>query len=285
MLYLSKLEEVTRRLKPEFEKLFIEVLNNQNHIGDLLLVYHNFSLNTKFPNLKGYSPYIMGLGFEGFSERTHYEFIDTYRKNNLIKDQSILVSNSIEELSIQIEMLIYLKIWECDLFIKKIYQIVQLLNGKAYDWNFTIAKYNNDKSATGTRQKIIREKIRDNIKSHLPILHESFKSAYNPQIRNAIAHSQYYFLERSIGFNNFDHKNKYSNLNRITFEDWSEIFHKTIIIYNEYILLINKINPFYVSLAKKQNNKIPFIMKKDLNQIKNYHLEYLPEKKRWQWID
>ena len=277
MLYLSKLENLTKKLKPVYEELFKEVLNNQYHIGDLLLIYINFSKNTTIPIPKGYSPYLMGQGFEGFSEKTHYEFIDVYRKHNLIENQSDKLSKSSEELSIQIEMLIYLKIWECDLFIKKFYQITRLLNGKPYDWDFKIDK-------TG-RQKIIREKIRDKFKSHFPILYDTFKDTYISQIRNAIAHSQYYFLERSIGFNNYDSKSNFSKINRITFEKWSEIFHNTMIIYNEYILLMNKINPYYILLTKKQNNRIPIIMKNDSNKSKSYHLEYLPEIKRWQWIN
>jgi len=282
MLYLNKLEKLTEQLNPEFNLLFQKTLENQKNIGDLLIVYNNFSKSIILP--KGYSPFVMGLNFEGFSERTHYDFINTYRKNNLIENESIDISKKQKELSIQIEMLIYLKIWECDSFIKKLYQITRLLNGEPYDWNFRITYDNHDSTATGTRQKILREKIRDKFKSHFPNLFMAFKKSYVTQIRNAVAHSQYYILDNVIGFNNYVENSKYSNLSRLTFKAWSEIFHTTLIIYNEYILFINKINKYYISESLKSNNDIP-IKVKDNDSWKNYHLKYINKVKRWQWID
>ena len=282
MLYLNVLERLTKQLNPEFNLLFKKVIENQKDFGDFLIVHNNFSKSTF--DLKGYSPYVMGPNFEGFSEKTHYNFIDTYRKNNLIENQSIEVPIKQKELSIQIEMLIYLKIWECDSFIKKFYQIARLLNGESYDWNFKITYDNNDKAATGTRQKILREKIRDKLLPHFPNLFKAFKKSYVTQIRNAVAHSQYYFLDNVIGFNNYVKNSKFSSLNRLSFKDWSEIFHFTLIIYNEYILFINKINKFYISESDKSECGIPFIIK-DNEYCKEFHLKYNQDIRGWQWLD
>jgi len=181
-------------------------------------------------------------------------------------------------------MLIYLKIWECDSFITKLYQIARLLNGEPYDWNFKITYGNNDKTVTGARQKILREEIRDKYQSHLPILYEAFKKSYITQIRNAVAHSQYYFHDNVIGFNNYVKNSKYSNLSRLTFKAWSEIFHITMIIYNEYILLMNNINGYYISESKKSNTGIP-IKIKEIDSYKKYHLKYIHKIKRWKWLE
>jgi hypothetical protein len=61
----------------------------------------------------------------------------------------------IESYSIQMEMLIYLKIWEADLFIKKMYQLVRLNEGQAYDWHFGISESNLANGKTGNRDIII----------------------------------------------------------------------------------------------------------------------------------
>lgn len=67
MLYLNELEKITEQLRPEYNLLFQKVLENQINIGDLLIVYNNFTKNNHMV-IKGCSPFVMGLNFEGFSE-------------------------------------------------------------------------------------------------------------------------------------------------------------------------------------------------------------------------
>ena len=281
MLYLNLLEKYRKLLNPEFQLLEKKIIENQKYFGDFLLVYTNF-FKSDFP--KNNSPYKMGPNFEGLSGITHFNFIDTYRKINILENDLIEIPIGQKKLSIQIEMLIYLKIWECDYFIKKLYQIARLLNGESYDWNFKISYDNYDKTATGTRHKILREHIRDKFKTHLPELFNAFKESYITQLRNAIAHSQYYLQNDVIGLNNYDEKSKFCKLRSLSFKDWSKIFHITQVIYNEYLLFIDRINNFYISESEKSTNGIQFIIDDD-SYYKEYHLKYITRSRRWQWLD
>lgn len=146
-------------------------------------------------------------------------------------------------------MLIYLKIWESDMFIRKFYQLANLLQGNHYDWHFQIKTANQ----TGSRSKIIREKIRDKFKENIPPLYDSFKKGYKSQIRNAIAHSQYSIQSKYINLNNYDKNDLYSQIKSISLEEWTEIFHETIAIYTLYNEFISSTNRNYGIIALINN--------------------------------
>ncbi|MBK7342493.1 MAG: hypothetical protein IPJ06_04915 [Saprospiraceae bacterium] len=214
MLFKDKLDDIAKKLAPEFDKLFERVIETQTHDGDLLLFVENGLYNPEvhtWNNLKEKtSPYMFGPSNEGHSWITHYKFIHAYRTNAVTdvsfeeylekieysqerKDEINFLKEN-EGQSIQLEMLVYLKIWEADAFIKRFYQIARIANKEDYDWHFKISESTRDINATGNRQTIIRKNIRDKFKNDFPILYEAFKASYNTQLRNSIAHSKYSIL-------------------------------------------------------------------------------------------
>jgi len=218
MLFKEILDVKYRALYSEFEKLYTLIIQNQTHEGDLLLVKLNAFYN---PEVKTWnnvqekmSPYMFGPNHEGHSEITHHDFIGHYVEHNMskisLKDHlnSVVYAaerkkeidrlNFEETISIQTEMLIYLKIWESDVFIKKFYQLTNLLQGLPYDWHYDLTKTPTENGTTASRSKILREKIRNKFLEPIPELYQSFKIAYTPQVRNAIAHSQYSILGMDI---------------------------------------------------------------------------------------
>lgn len=303
MIFKDKLEEKGRLIKSEIDKLLDIAWKNQAHVGDLLLLHINgfyqedtLIWNENHPENK-LNPHVIGPGSEGHSEQAHYSFIHKYRTTNISeytypeylklhewtqeRKEEIDKLVDIEETSIQLEMLIYLKFWEADMIIKKLYQFTRILNGEHYDWYFKICESNRDKLCTGTRQDIIRKKIRDKIKSHSKILYQVIKDTYKTQIRNSIAHSNYSFLGRNIHLNNFIKDDPHSNISSLSFDEWVDIFHNTIVLHNEYIRMNNLINEHYAQIAKKHNNIMEILItEKDGKQYPLY-IEYRPEWKDW----
>ena len=159
-----------------------------------------------------------------------------------------------ESFSIQTEMLIYLKIWESDAFIKSLYELARLIKGEPYDWHFKIKESNRDKEATGNRDTILRQLVRDQFETLVPALYASFKIAFKTQVRNAIAHSQYAILGRHITLNNFVKEDPAAQLRSLSFDEWIDIFHETIIIYSLYNELLTKINNEYAHISKQNGN-------------------------------
>jgi len=220
------------------------------------------------------NPHVIGPGKEGHSENAHYKFIHEYRTKNIHdldyteylklhiynpeRNEEIEKLLKFERNSIQVEMLIYLKFWEADLIIKKLYQFTRAIHGEPYDWHFKIKESNRDSTVTGSRQEIIRLKIRDRLKEHSLPLHDHLKMCYNTQTRNSIAHSKYSFIGRNIHPNNYIKSDPSHQLRCLTFDQWVDMFNGTLVLYNEYIRLKGRVNDFYAAFKFVVN--IPYLI-------------------------
>ncbi|WP_457616658.1 hypothetical protein [Lutibacter sp.] len=286
MIFKDLLEKYHSDLRSEFEKILDLGLKKQFYSGDLLLWKINGFYKKDLENFKSHentklNPHVIGTGIKGYSEQTHYEFINQYRHLAISeftfveylekiecgagkKIDDLILSESI---SIQLEMLIYLKIWEADLIIKKFYELTRILNGEPYDWYFKIAESSRDKNATGTRQEIIRKLIRNKLENTSPFLKEYINSIYRTQIRNSIAHSNYSITGRNINLNNYIKKDPAAQLHNIKFNDWHKIFHKLLLLYNEYIWLENRVNDIYVEKFSKGEKIEILVTEKMANNI------------------
>jgi hypothetical protein len=278
MLFQELFTERRERIGKEFDQLFEQAVNNQTHSGDLLLIELNGSYEREakeWDNIEDKNPYMYGPRTEGWSDLSHYEFINAYRsfvhkdshadyvkrhewseeKNNEIRQ---LEKN--ESLSIQLEMLVYLKIWEADLFIKRLYQIVRLKQGLHYDWHFRIMESNRDKTEDevdkpiGTRDEIIRKMIRNPLEKEYPEIFKAIKNAFNSQLRNSIAHSKYSLASRYIHLNNSIKKDPYAQTQVISFDDWISKIHDTLTIYDQLINFMNKVQAYYINRVKGNSN-------------------------------
>lgn len=273
MLFGNILQEKSNRLSPEFDKLFKDILTNQTHEGDLLLTRVNgfyYPEIEKWTNIKNKNPYMFGVGEDGHSDNTHYKFINNYRTNSVsklsypeylkmiewseTKEKEIDEIINQEDLVVQLQMLIYLKIWETDLFIKRFYQFALLTNGKDYDWHFKISESNRSKNCTGKRDEIIRLLVRDKLQTNYPEIYSAIKNAFKTQVRNSIAHSQYYTSARYINLTNYIENDDNCQIKTIKFDDWIDMFHDTMVIYNEMILFNLKIDDFYSRLVPFKGN-------------------------------
>lgn len=304
MIFIDKLKEFDEKLGTEFDRLINLVQKKQPHFGDLLLIYMNGFYNETILQFnqrseKKYNPHMIGPGNMGHSEIAHYSFIHKYITTHISnvtypdylklhqwtpeKREEIEKLLDIEETSIQLEMLIYLKFWEADLVIKKLYQFVRLLNGESYDWYFKVQESSRDKDCTGSRQDIVRLKIRDRLKAISPILYGLINSTYKTQIRNSIAHSNYSFQGRQINLNNKIKNDPAAQLHRVTFDEWVDIFHGTIALHNQYVKMNNMINDIYTKRVKNGENKVEvMITEKDNNKYPLY-VEYIEELKDWKY--
>jgi hypothetical protein len=297
MIFKDKLKEKKAPLVKEFESLFQLALKTQSHDGDLLLILLNGAFNDE--TMQGLSPYMIGIGKEGWSEQTHFEFIDMYRTHSISdetyveyvkkhvwdpeRQKQIEELTDEESLTIQVEMMIYLKIWEADMTIKKLYEFVRLVCGESYDWHFRVANSSRDATATGTRQDIIRQLIRDKVKPHSGVLNGILTSTYKTQLRNSIAHSNYSFLGRHIHPNNFIKDDPASQLKAVSFDEWIDIFHNTLMLQNELIGLSNMIWRHYSEIALKNNNLNEIRVTKADGSTELRNVYFREQHKDWVW--
>lgn len=271
MIFDKILAEKHKMMSPLFDQIFDLVLKNQTHSGDLLLVMENGWLTREKDHdnngeIKNF--FNLGVGVEGHCESTNHEFISSYIKEApLVSYEHYLEfikydpdrREEIEELksgeahTIQIEMLIYLKIWEGETFLKRWYQLSRLMVGKDYDWHFSIGTNNRGPFGSLPRYKVISE-IKDNLLIAVPELYNIWVQTQKSQLRNAIAHSQYAILDRDIILNNFQ-EGKGGSLGGISFDGWIEFFHNSLVMFNLLQKLFNRIRNHYYQKSLRFNKK------------------------------
>jgi hypothetical protein len=279
MIFLDQIQAKDAELGPEFDRLFALAVANQSHPGDLLLLLENGSYKPEVLDYVGHnlSTYVIGPGTDGLAYHTHYKFINNYRHRvststhaEYLAELAALVASrdwpardqleAFEETTIHLESLIYIKIWESDFFIKRFYEFVRILLGEPFDWRFRVSEYNRDPTATGVRHKILRELVRNKVQPISTILYASLAVAYKPQVRNSIAHSNFAMQGRHIQLNNYAEQDPGSQLHVITFDEWVEMFHYTLALYNELVGLGNRIRTHYAELAASQGNRIEVLV-------------------------
>lgn len=305
MIFKEILDKKTAALQPEFDKFINDAFRNQTHLGDLLLTNINGFFDTeveKWDNINPKpSPYVIGPGDEGHSEALHHEFIGDYLKSSMLdqeyddykkqhewsqnRDAEIRKLTKKEATTIQFEMLIYIKIWEMDSFIKKIYQLTRLIYKEEYDWHFAITGSNRNDSGTGKREEIIRKKVRDKLKDSFPLIYNAIKNAYKTQLRNSISHSKYSMPGRYIHLNNYIENDKSAQLQVVSFDEWIDIIHDTLVFYSQVSRLREMIDTFYHHVATQNDNEMEIrITKKYPSPSTEYHLlKHRPEFNDWYW--
>ena len=283
MLFQERLQKIEQELSSEVKKLIKIAIDKQNHNGNLLLVYLNCWYES---DSNGESKYQIGHGTIGLSDITHYKFIDSYRRNINVRTSTQEfyhkmedIDSEFEEFTVSIEMLIYLKIWENDMFLKTWYQFLNILSGIDYDWEFKLKDFNNDEGISN-RPDLIRNVFKDGLSNYSEAIKEHINIAYKQQVRNAIAHSNYYFFGRQITLTNYNCNDKYNIIEKLTYEDWYSMFHSAIMIHNSYLLLKSEINNYYTELYKETRNPIEVVCNHNsqtiiANYIKNDNDEWV----------
>lgn len=288
MVFTELLNQFESEVKEAVEELFEKAYSNQKEKNDLLLVIVNGfydDKNAQALKSNGYSPYVIGPAQIGYSLETLYEFFDYYRKTNILKSDfdSLLAKNETREaaehnerLSINIELMIYLKFWESDLLLCQLYNLTNLATGEYYDWHNT--------KVLDSRMDLIRNKIQKPIEMICPKMYKLIEDIYSNQIRNAIAHSKYHFIGRALILANKD-ESVFYKLYNIPFDNWEERFHKTLLLYNYIIGSINKYSALYQEEVKDKHNGLAVSIPKlsavglRVNQWMKYDIAF----KVWRW--
>lgn len=270
MLSNQLLIALNTEVKKAVDKLFEKAHSNQAHEGDLLLtIVHAFYNNDVILNN---SPYVFGPGSEGLIENSQNDFIKQYIKN------SERISSLIGEVNFlyQFELMLYLKVWESDLMLKRLYNLCRLIQGEEYDWDKVL-------NADTSRKHLIDHDIKKKTQRLIPKFYNLIDEIYLRQIRNAAAHSQFRITSTHIILYNTNVENDMP-LKNVTLDCWTNIFHKTLLLQNAITANINKYDKIYRSkalgkqyghLVKLGNGKENWIRLENSNNLKS----------RWIWYN
>lgn len=254
MVFDETLLEYDKSVEEAVTELFKLAESNQVNDNDILLVVINGWKNSEYEKplrSKMYSPFMIGPGIFGHCFQSLYEFYDFYRRGINNKSQITTEERETEKfrlqekLSIDVELMIYLKFWEADLILFKLYNLVQLAQGLPYDWNL-------HNGLIGQRRKLIKDHVQNPLKNLCPKLSLLIDETYSNQIRNAIAHSKYFHAGRTLILGNKS-ENEHYVLSSIDYHEWEIRFHKILLIFNYLIKNQIEISNKYIDKLKDKH--------------------------------
>ncbi len=264
-------------------ELFITASKNQRHSGDLLLVILEGHYK---PNKFNFAKLSANAATHGM-KLLEYDIEDNdviwpeVETNNVIKiiadgynctssefiaeTQNINDTKDGEKINqywkhvytvVGLEFLIYLKVWEMDSYIRKLFQISELAIGNGYDWYLETA---NKTKIDPTLHKIAKNELRDRLIKNLKTANCNqlallIEDSFSGNLRNAIAHSQYYLINQNIDLVKY---NEY-----VTVDAWlNKLYPLTLAIYKTFIdEVYNTTLPQYVNHADKHMHKVPVML-------------------------
>ena len=289
MIFEETLQTYKDSVKKAVGELFRKAYSNQVNDTDLLLVLENGLKQNysqeQLARLK-ITPYFIGPEIVGLRYHGFYKFINEYR--NLIFKKAdykeefkkqFSERNYLYYYTLEQELLIYLKFWETDLILRRLYNLSRLARGLNYEWEYHQDFFND-------RRKLVKEEIQNNLKKITPKFYNLLDETYSRQIRNAVGHSQFYFLYDSIILTNKKEK-PYYKLDSITFNDWELLFHKNILLYNFMIYYYNLYSKKYQNQVKDKHFGllISFPEKNTLGNYKTGWVKYDKSYSKWRWND
>lgn len=293
MVYKELLEKYDQEIKNVVEKLLEKAEKNQANENDIFLVYlHGFKHpNEKLFRKNGLSPYMKGPDFVGHSLNNFLDFFNAYNESNFVnrKDFYKLLEDEekkdealrSERLSIEVEFMIYLKFWEADLILRRLYNLARLISGNDYQWDF-------NKGVFSERKTLIVDHIQKPLKKSNPklfnLLDEIYTSFVRSEIplRDTIAHSNYSFQGRNIWFMN--DRGKQLNL---SIESWEIIYHKTFLFGYYFFKCLNDLNLKFIESAEGKHFGIMIRIpeRKEIGLKKDKWVKYDHKREDWVWYE
>lgn len=249
MIRTKYAEKYELEVRKGLHDLFTSAKERMKHSGDLLVCQQNGLIG--FNNKP-----VIGLGDEGLNNVAAINAISKNGIGDLTEDEDYFKKlngffngTSDFEFSLQREKRTYLDIWENNYFLRVFTQVVNLVNGLEYDWHLNITKM-----TTNGKNKHVREKIIKRLDT-IPLMQKIVSTAYNRNIRNAIAHSQYHCIQGGIWYDNYG-SDKYADLQAIGFDDWEQKYCMTYLLFIGIFQTLKQIkDEFYYPISKKINEK------------------------------
>lgn len=286
MLFEETINEYKDEVETAVGQLYEKAYQNQVYDTDLLLVLENgLKKDYDEATLKRLkmSPYQIGQDFIGFRYITFYQFINYYRSGVKSKEDFFKgfdddkTKESFLDFYRDFQLLLYMKFWETDLILRRLSNLSNLAQGKPYYWEYSQKVFNK-------RRNLIQDEIQKPLEDICPLFYKLIDEIYCNQIRNAVAHSQYYYLYKSIYLTNKE-ENQYYKLNGISYDDWEIMFTKLMLLYNYLIGNYNKYQSIYQYEVKdKHFGLLIYFLEKDYKGLeKTGWVKYDFHHKRWYW--
>lgn len=255
MIKVEKFKEIKDEVEQAVEELFEFAKNNEKDENDYYLFLANCCYVSKEEYIKDYYRYFIDYSIDRYIDYDRIKFLTRFINSYYSFSESDKTTDELE--AVTIEMMIYTHIWEADNFLKQLKQILNLCLNKEYDWEVKAPNSENGES----KQKFIREELKDKFKEKGLKVAEVMKKGYRSQLRNAFAHCNYsFFKEERIDLHNYK-PNSYE-VKSITFNEWTEYFCYSFLFNYSFL------NYFFKEREKVKKEIEVFLRNKDVEKKK-----------------
>lgn len=190
-------------------------------------------------------------------DNDRFSFFKKFLQNNYAFGNEVqAVDDNLDR--IFIEMMIYTHIWESKYFINRLAQMANVISGGLYDLEILNKHpYSASEKENGKKDDKLWFYITQNIKTKFIDaglkIGEIFPKLYHSQIRNAFAHSDFYYVDNKIVLSNYNNQEKHS-IESLTFDDFSNRFCYTVLFH---FLFEKKFRSDFLLIKERSpNNKI-----------------------------
>ena len=200
-------------------------------------------------------PYVIDNRTDGFKDDAWLRVLMTF----LNSSYSFSYENTSDSKeSIFLETMLYLHIWESRPYLRFLKRITNLISNDEYLWKL---KVNDSSKSVFLEQKILPDLEKQNL-----MIVDIIKKGYVKQVRDAIAHNEYWhnLASPEIIFENYKPNPK--RIEKLHYNEWTEIFvHTFLLAYhmrNYFELQKKNLNDekcktgFEVNLITRENNKV-----------------------------
>lgn len=222
MITIERFHEIRKEIQQAYVEVFEYARNNEKNKNDYVqflarVFYDETITNPKFSNWQ------VDRDLERILDHDRVEFVLQYLNEHYnFKDSQ----STDTKYSLSIELMIYSHLWESQHHLSNLKKLADLCDSKPYDCAVKIPM--------DSKFKFVKNNIHEVFKKHNLKIYNIMNDCYRSQFRNAFAHSLYHFSINGnfIDFENYDGEKDI--IQKISFDEWTEIFLKTVLIHHIY---------------------------------------------------
>jgi hypothetical protein len=263
MIKVTQFRKIDQIVQNAIRKAFEFARLNEKDRNDYFLFLCNATYIAEYENTQG-NPYVIDHRIDTLIDEHRLNFLTTYLKT-YYSFSHFNTSDSRESLTM--EMMMYTHIWESKNFLKTLKKLLDLCSNDEYDWALEIP----DSSSGDSKQKFIREIIRDKFREKNLELAQIITNGYRSQFRNAFAHSDYSFGLNDEKIELHNYKPNSHAVQSISIDEWTEFFCYSFLL-NYYL------QTFYYHERQKIDKSIEVYLRDKQGNKKKGIIEYDKER-------
>lgn len=215
MITIERLIEIEDEVKNTLFSAFQDIAKNnfENYIPFILDGEYDEVIGNN--DKCGLSPYTIEYSLDNYKDENRLRFMCEFL--NEFYNFSDKISIKYNSYRINIETMIYAHIWEAKPFLKNLYRLTMLLNGKEYEWKVKDTLFY-------VKANFINDHIIKQLSSIDSPLTYIFQNSYDNVLRNALAHNDYTIDSTHIEYINDRAKESEQKFFKKTITEWAECF-------------------------------------------------------------